>query len=52
MFKTTVTTLFGLFFLLNFVGIHAQNDHHSNHLLIKFDATASNQYIDHLRTQH
>ena len=48
MYKTTVTTLFLFFFLLNFGGIQAQNDHHSNHLLIKFTDNATTNDINHL----
>lgn len=50
MLKTTVTTLFCLLFLLHFDEIHAQNDHHSNHLLIKFKPSASYQDIQHLKS--
>ncbi len=48
MYKTTVTTLLLFFFLLNFGGIQAQNDHHSNHLLIKFTDNATTNDINHL----
>ncbi|MBX2878175.1 MAG: S8 family peptidase [Saprospiraceae bacterium] len=52
MYKTTVTTLL-LFLLLGSLGVlDAQSDHHSNHLLIKFDPSASYQEINSLRTSY
>lgn len=49
MYKTTVSTLLLFFFLLNVMLVQAQNDHHSNHLLIKFEPSANYQDIQHLK---